>query len=68
MITITIECGKGLQSILVEILQPIKMRISEGTSCYRSTFELIGVVDNPIQKIKNYGKDVFECLNIISID
>jgi len=68
MTTITIEAGKGLQSTLIEILKPIKTRISEGSDRYRATFELIGVINDPIQKLKDYGKGVFECLNIISID
>ena len=68
MTTITIECGKGLQSTLVEILKPIKLNKSEGTTYSRTTFEFIGTVDNPIQKIKDYGKGVFECLNIISVE
>lgn len=68
MTTITIECGKGLQSTLVEILEPIELRKSEGTTYSRSTFELVGVLDNPIQRIKDYGKGVFECLNIISVE
>jgi len=68
MNTIKIECGKGLQSILIEILQPIKMIKSDGTTIYRATFEFIGVLENPIQRIKDYGKGVFECLNIISIE
>jgi len=68
MKTITIECGKGLQNILIDILEPIKLRKSEGTTNSRSTFEFIGTVDKPVQKIKNYGKGVYECLNIISVD
>lgn len=68
MTTITIECGKGLQSLLIEILQPISIRKSEGTTHYRSTFEFIGVLDNPIERIKNYGHGVLECLNIISVE
>lgn len=68
MENITIECGKGLQSILIEILEPIKINKSEGTTQYRTTFEFIGVLNNPIALIKNYGHGVFECLNIISIN
>ena len=68
MTTIKIECGKGLQSTLFEILEPIKLIKSEGTTYSRSTFELVGVLDNPIQRIKDYGKGVFECLNIISVE
>ena len=68
MNNITIECGKGLQAILVEILKPISMIKSEGTTMHRSTFEFIGVEDSPINKIKSYGKGVFECLNIISVN
>ena len=48
--------------------RPIKLIKSEGTTYSRSTFELVGVLDNPIQRIKDYGKGVFECLNIISVE
>jgi len=68
MNTITIECGKGLQSILIDVLKPIKMNKSDGTTNSRTTFEFIGVENNPVQKLKDYGKGVFECLNIISQD
>jgi len=68
MNTIKIECGKGLQSILIEILKPIELRKSDGLTITRTTFEFIGVEDNPIQKIKDYGKGVYESLNIISLD
>jgi len=68
MNTITIECGKGLQAILVDILKPLSLRKSDGKTQYRATFELVGVEDNPIQLLKDYGHGVFECLNIISIN
>ena len=68
MATITIETGKGLQPILVQILRPISLIKSQGDTNFRATFEFIGTIDNPIQKIKDYGKGVFECLNIISVD
>lgn len=68
MTTITIETGKGLQSTLIDILKPIGLNKSEGSSRYRATFELVGVLDNPIQKLKDFGGGVFECLNIISIE
>lgn len=69
MNTITIECGRGLQSILIEILKPIKMNKTEVIgSNSRLIFELIGVEDNPVQKLKDYGNGVFECLDIMSVD
>lgn len=69
MNTITIECGRGLQSILIEILKPIKMNKAEviGNNS-RLIFELIGVEDNPVQKLKDYGRGVFECLDVKSVD
>lgn len=68
MNTIILETGKGLQATLIEILKPIKVKKTDGTTQYRSTFEFIGVVDNPIEAIKKYGKGVFENLNIIKVE
>lgn len=68
MNTIIIECGKGLQTTLIDILKPLKTIKTDGSNIYRTTFEFIGTEDNPIELIKNHGKGVYECLNIISVD
>lgn len=68
MNTIKIETGKGLKGILIGILEPIKVNVSPSDSDYRSVFEFIGTIDNPIDAIKNYGKGVYESLNILSVD
>ena len=68
MNNITIEFGKGLQSRLIDILKPIKTIKENCDNQSRIKIEFIGVIDNPIQKIKDYGHGVFECLNIISVD
>ena len=65
MKTLTLETGKGLQHILVKILKPIKMVKTEGSTKYRATFEFIGTIDNPIDELKKYGKDIFKSVVII---
>lgn len=67
MTTLKLETGKGLQSILIDILNPIKMVKSEGSNKYTSVFEFIGTVDNPIQKLKDHGKGVYESVTIIEV-
>lgn len=67
MTTLRLETGKGLQATLVDILQPIKMNKKEGSTQYRSEFEFIGTIDNPIEAIKKYGKGVYESLTIIEL-
>jgi len=66
MTTLKLETGKGLQSILIDILKPIKVIKTEGSTQYRVIFEFIGTIDNPICELKKYGKGVFESLDIIS--
>ena len=66
MKTLKLETGKGLQATLVNILKPIKLVKSEGSTEYRNVFEFIGTEDNPIQKLKDYGKGVYESVTIIN--
>lgn len=68
MNTLRLETGKGLKAILIDVLKPIKVNTKEGSNKYRSEFEFIGIIDNPIEALKNYGKGVYESLEILGID
>lgn len=68
MINITIECPRGLQTQLIDILKPIKLNKTISSDKNKSIFEFIGVEDNPVEKLKAGLNNVFDYLNIIEID
>ena len=66
MRTITIQAPKGLQTLLLEILKPIKMDVKQIENQYWGEFTFIGTVSCPHAKIKNTKKGIYETIKLVS--